>query len=62
MTTHHCHVPGCDREVPPHLLMCLNHWKRVPQPLRNRVWKTYRKGQEGDKNPSPAYQIGRAHV
>jgi hypothetical protein len=53
--THHCHVPGCKKAVPPHLLMCLKHWTSVPKHLRNRVWKTYRRGQEVDKKPSPEY-------
>ena len=55
MSAHKCHVPGCPTEVPPHMLMCLKHWRRVPELLRKRVWRTYRKGQEIDKNPSPAY-------
>lgn len=55
MSTHKCHVPHCNKTVPPHLLMCGAHWKCVPQRERNAVWKHYRKGQEVDKKPSPAY-------
>lgn len=55
MMTHHCHVPGCKKAVPPNLLMCLRHWSSVPKHLQNRVWKTYRRGQEVDKNPSAEY-------
>jgi hypothetical protein len=52
---HACHWPSCRNEVPPKLLMCAAHWRRLPQPLRSRIWDTYRPGQEIDKNPSPAY-------
>lgn len=55
MSSHKCHVPGCSKTVPPHLLMCAAHWRCVPQHLRNRVWKFYRRGQEFDKNPSVEY-------
>lgn len=27
----------------------------VPKPLRQAVWRLYRKGQEQDKRPSPEY-------
>ncbi len=52
---HTCHVPGCERRVPPKLLMCTSHWHMVPQKLRNAVWNTYREGQEVDKAPSREY-------
>lgn len=42
-------------EVPPKLLMCAKHWKMVPFPLQQLVWKHYRRGQEIDKNPSAQY-------
>lgn len=49
---HHCHARGCKVEVKPELLMCFRHWMMVPKNLRHQVWKTYRKGQEVDKEPS----------
>ena len=34
---------------------CKPHWFRLPQRLRNKVWATYRPGQEITKTPSAAY-------
>lgn len=42
---HTCHAVGCERSVPPQMLMCKPHWFKVPLQLRNRVWATYQDGQ-----------------
>jgi diadenosine tetraphosphatase ApaH/serine/threonine PP2A family protein phosphatase len=55
MSTHTCHAKGCPVPVPPRLLMCSRHWRRVPAELKRRVWLTYRRGQEITKDPSPEY-------
>jgi len=52
---HTCHWPGCDKQVPPATWGCKLHWFKLPQGLRNRVWATYRAGQENDLRPSEAY-------
>lgn len=52
---HTCHWPGCTRQVPPAKWGCKPHWFRLPKRLRDRIWATYRPGQENDMNPSPAY-------
>lgn len=52
---HHCHWPGCTKEVPPKLFMCRSHWYALPIRLRNKVWAAYREGQEITKTPSPEY-------
>lgn len=52
---HHCHWPDCNKKVPPALWGCKDHWFRLPKTLRNRIWATYRPGQEIDKNPSTEY-------
>ncbi|HBG30770.1 MAG TPA: hypothetical protein DDW98_09095 [Gammaproteobacteria bacterium] len=52
---HHCHWPGCDKAVPPAMWGCKQHWFKLPQRLRSRVWATYRPGQEISKDPSAAY-------
>jgi hypothetical protein len=36
------------------MLMCREHWFRVPQEIRNRIWNTYREGQSID-TVTPAY-------
>lgn len=55
MTKHECHAHGCTVSVPPRMLMCRRHWRRVPKPIQRAIWREYRRGQEIDKNPSAAY-------
>lgn len=55
MAEHHCHARGCKTPVPPRMLMCAPHWRRVPKDLQARVWATYREGQEIRKDPSRVY-------
>jgi len=60
-TKHTCHARGCEKEIPERLLMCLRHWNLVPVDLKLAVWRTYREGQEIDKQPSPEYlEVARA--
>jgi hypothetical protein len=53
--SHTCHWPGCRKEVPPAMWGCKPHWFALPKPLRDRIWATYRPGQEIDKRPSESY-------
>lgn len=57
MSTHTCHWPGCNTEVPPKMWGCRGHWFRLPLDLRQRVWAAYRDGQEETKTPSVGYVI-----
>ena len=57
MSQHLCHARGCRVAVPPKLLMCLRHWRMVPKALQAEVWRTYRPGQEIDKDPSAEYMV-----
>jgi hypothetical protein len=34
---------------------CKTHWFMLPKRLRDRIWATYRPGQEITKTPSTAY-------
>ncbi len=52
---HQCHAVGCTAEVPPKMHMCLKHWRMVPEPVKNLIWKHYRPGQEIDKQPTVEY-------
>lgn len=36
---------------------CKSHWFRLPKVIRDRIWATYRPGQEISKTPSKAYLI-----
>ena len=53
--THHCHWPGCPKAVPPAMWGCRQHWFALPKRLRDRIWATYRAGQEITKTPSDLY-------
>lgn len=52
---HHCHWPDCDKQVPPAMWGCRRHWFMLPAALRNRIWLTYRAGQEIDLDVSREY-------
>jgi hypothetical protein len=41
-----CAIPGCARPIDPSRLMCRCHWYTVPKELRDRVWATWRSGQD----------------
>jgi hypothetical protein len=53
--SHHCHWPGCNKQVPPAMWGCKNHWFALPPMLRARIWATYKAGQEVHGTPSPEY-------
>ena len=53
--SHTCHWPGCSVEVEPQFWGCKAHWYTLPKPIRQEIWRHYRKGQEITKDPSDAY-------
>jgi len=53
--SHQCHATACARSAPPAMFMCAAHWYALPWPMRTKIWRTYRPGQEEDKRPSAAY-------
>lgn len=55
MAAHVCHADGCQKVVPPAMLMCTRHWRLVPSDLKDAVWAHYVTGQEHRKNPTAAY-------
>ena len=54
---HHCHARGCTVAVKPELLMCWNHWKRVPKNIQSAVYQHYRPGQCDDKSVSKEWLL-----
>lgn len=52
---HTCHATACEKRVPPSMWGCKRHWFMVPKQIRDRVWATYRPGQEDDWKPTRAY-------
>ena len=53
--SHHCHWPGCTRQVPPAMWGCRPHWFALPVELRNKIWRAYEPGQERTMTPSDEY-------
>jgi len=53
--THTCHWPEYNRQVPPAMWGCKQHWFMLPQYLRMKIWAAYRIGQEITLTPSDAY-------
>jgi hypothetical protein len=52
---HHCHWPGCTKQVPPAMWGCKAHWFALPAALRAKVWRAYQPGQEVAGTPSADY-------
>lgn len=52
---HECHWPDCKVQCPPAMWGCKFHWFKLPKHIRDRIWETYRPGQEKDMDPSDAY-------
>ena len=52
---HHCHWPGCGKQVPPAMWGCKEHWFKLPKRLRDRIWAAFRPGQEVNRTPSREY-------
>jgi hypothetical protein len=52
---HHCHWPGCDKQVPPAKWGCFYHWMKLPKYLRDKIWASFRPGQETNWTPSREY-------
>lgn len=54
---HMCHWPNCNKQVPPRMWGCKEHWFRLPKIIRDRIWLTYQPGQEITKTPSVRYLV-----
>lgn len=52
---HECHWPGCQEQCKPAAWGCRRHWYMLPLSLRNRIWATFRPGQEATLTPSRQY-------
>jgi hypothetical protein len=53
--SHTCHWPGCTTLVAPAVWGCRPHWYKLPQQIRDRIWKAFKPGQEISKTPSAEY-------
>ena len=52
---HHCHWPGCEKQVPPAMWGCREHWYQLPLKIRNKIWTAFKPGQEITMTPSREY-------
>lgn len=52
---HTCHWPGCTRAVPAAMWGCYRHWMTLPKYLRDKIWASFKPGQEETKDPSRGY-------
>lgn len=53
---HTCHAGGCGVPCPPKMLMCPDHWDRVPRDVQRLVRQHYQPGQERwQMRPSPEW-------
>lgn len=59
---HTCHWPGCTKQTPPAMWGCRSHWFALPKSIRDRIWQTYRPGQEVDMRPSEEYLAAAAEA
>lgn len=59
---HHCHWPGCEKQVKPAVWGCTEHWYKLPQKLRNKIWATFKPGQEVKGTPSRDYILAAREV
>lgn len=41
--THECAAEGCQHVIPARMLMCIDHWRMVPAPLRRDVAAAWRR-------------------
>lgn len=44
----HCLHPTCHKVIESEMSCCLNHWYDLPEEIRKKVWREYRKGQGSD--------------
>ena len=62
MSTHTCPITGCTAQISTARLMCLPHWRQVPDDLKtavNRAWRAYQRAPlgEGGKVRRTYYQV-----
>ncbi len=55
--THLCHAIGCEKPIPPRLLLCSRHWNALPSSAQRIAEHHYRPGQEAGKSPSAEYLL-----
>jgi hypothetical protein len=52
---HYCAWPGCSQRVPRRMWGCAVHWYKLPDGIREWIWREYVPGQEDRMDPSTGY-------
>jgi hypothetical protein len=52
---HNCRWVGCTKKVPLNMWGCKTHWFMLPKAIRDKIWASYRPGQEDDLQPSAGW-------
>lgn len=42
----------CTKPIRPGMLMCLRHWRMVPEPLQQKVWRSWRAFNRAGSRPA----------
>jgi hypothetical protein len=61
--THNCAAVACPKQVPLNLLMCMAHWKLVPEPTKREVlatWRAVRRQPDAQRTADHAFACGQA--
>ena len=53
--THKCFAKECQRDIPNSKLLCIDHWKIVPEALRDRLCEQWKYGLAWRCHPTPEY-------
>ncbi len=57
-----CPIPKCPASIPRNHVMCVEHWRVVPQPMRSDVNRTFRDFKRRGFSAAPAWRHARAQA
>lgn len=52
---HDCPKLGCPQRVQDEMFACRSHWYSLPQPIRTKIWRAYRKHGVGSAELTAAH-------
>jgi hypothetical protein len=62
LSTHKCPAPGCDADVPSTMFACRPHWRSLPKPIRDEVWRAYQEDGALSEAHMAAMEAATAHL
>lgn len=54
--THRCPYEGCQRRLSRDLFACSSHWFKLPEKVRDDVWRAYRRHGVGSAELAKAHE------